>query len=71
MDRWRTPRPPSSTSEQVAGAALRLGAALLSRGESDHGLRELRRANALLPDMTETLVELGKKEAASGDPAQV
>ena len=49
---------------------MRYGAALSSRGESGHGLRELRRANALLPDMPETLVELGKAEAASGDPAQ-
>lgn len=49
-------------------AALRYGSVLLTRGESAAGLKELTRAAALQPDMPETLLELGKAEAAAGDP---
>jgi len=51
-------------------AALRYGSMLLTKGESAAGLKTLRRADELRPEMPETLLELGKAEAAAGDPAR-
>lgn len=52
-----------------AAAAYKLGVVLLNRGQTKEALAELNRANNLLPDMPETLLELGKAAAASGNPA--
>ncbi len=53
-----------------AAAAYRYGSVLLNRGESAGALQQLRRANELKPEMPETLIELGKAEAASGNLPQ-
>src|SRR5207247_10525209 len=50
-----------------AAAAFRLGIVLMNRGETRAALAELERANALQPDMPETLVELGKATFAAGE----
>src|SRR5262249_48676539 len=42
---------------------------LMNRGETRAALAELERANILQPDMPETLLEMGKARAASGDAA--
>src|SRR6202035_3997795 len=52
-----------------ASAAFKLGVVLMNRGEVRSGLAELQRANALQPDMPETLLELGKASAAAGEVA--
>ena len=39
----------------------------MNRGETRAAVAELRRADALQPDMPETLLELGKALAASGE----
>lgn len=54
----------------TALAAFRYGKALLTKGASAEGLKVLRRADELRPEMPETLVELGKAEVAVGDPAR-
>ena len=46
--------------------AFKLGIVLMNRGEVRGALAEFERANALQPDMPETLVELGKATAAGG-----
>jgi tetratricopeptide (TPR) repeat protein len=48
-------------------AAFKLGVVLMNRGDTRAALAELERA--LQPDMPETLLELGKARAASGDAA--
>ena len=48
-------------------AAFKLGVVLINRGEISAALAELERANTLQPDMPETLLELGKVRASSGD----
>src|SRR5206468_7443750 len=48
-------------------AAFKLGIVLMNRGDVPGAVAELERANALRPDMPETLVELGKAIAAAGD----
>ena len=52
-----------------AAAAFKLGIVLMNRGEVLSGRAELERANALQPDVPETLVELGKATAAAGEIA--
>jgi len=50
-----------------AAAACKLGAVLLNLGRTADALAELKRANALEPDMPETQLELAKASSASGD----
>src|SRR4030095_2936441 len=50
-----------------APAAHKWGVVLMNRGETRAAIAELRRADALQPDMPETLLELGKATAASGE----
>jgi len=50
-----------------APAAHKLGVVLMNRGETRAAAAELRRADALQPDMPETLLELGRAIAASGE----
>ena len=50
-----------------APAAHKLGVVLMNRGETRAAVAELRRADGLQPDMPETLLELGKAIAASGE----
>src|SRR5262249_15516804 len=51
-----------------AAAACKLGKVLLDLGRTSEALAELKRANALEPDMPETLLELAKASFASGEP---
>jgi tetratricopeptide (TPR) repeat protein len=53
-----------------APAAFKLGIVLLNRGETRAAVAELQRANALQPDMPETLLELGKATTAVGEVAK-
>jgi tetratricopeptide (TPR) repeat protein len=50
-----------------AEAAYRLGAALLQQGKSREAFAELKRANELKPDMSETLYSLGKAASLVGE----
>lgn len=52
-----------------AAAAYKHGVALLNMGRGGEALAELRRADRLLPEMPETLLELGKAESAGGETA--
>src|SRR5260370_21120419 len=52
-----------------AAAGYKLGLVLLNRGDAAAALNELRRANQLQPNMPETLLELGKASATTGDTA--
>lgn len=49
-----------------ASAAFKLGIVLWNRGEIPSAVAELQRADALQPDMPETLLALGKATAAAG-----
>jgi tetratricopeptide (TPR) repeat protein len=51
-----------------AEAAYRLGNSLLQNGKVPAAVTELRRADALQPDMPETLFALGKAESLDGKP---
>lgn len=53
-----------------AAAAYKLGFVLLNRGQVPAAIEELKRADRLQPDMPETLLELGKANAAAGDFVQ-
>ena len=50
-------------------AAYRLGAALLQQGKASEALPELKRANELKPEMSETLYSLGKAVSLAEDSA--
>ena len=50
-----------------APAGFKLGVVLLNRGQVREAIAELTRADSLHPDMVETLLELAKAAAASGD----
>ena len=50
-------------------ASFRLGSALLQLGKAHDAKQELIRANALKPDMSETLYSLGKAASLEGDSA--
>jgi tetratricopeptide (TPR) repeat protein len=52
-----------------AAAACKLGSVLLNLGRTQQALAELKRANALQPDMPETLLELAKASFAADDSA--